>query len=161
MIKPQPPVFSPSQLDHPQRLVRPFSSKKLLAEREAAREVHGTQNVRINGVTGEFAASVNGLYYPTDQMRCNMTAYRKITDGDKWLEYNAGCKQWQVKSTADRGKRNGWASCVIPLKCLPEDCPPGQWRVYDGTKHYLPQKDVTICTVTLAKPPGLFVALVQ
>ena len=112
-------------------------------EREAAHVVNGSHNVRIVGATGLIADYVNGVYKPTEEFCDNATVYVKIDDGSCWLEYRAGMKQWQVKPTHSKGTPRCTAYCDVPAKCLPEDCPPGQWKVYDGTK-LDPQSAVTI-----------------
>ena len=112
-------------------------------EREAGRVVKGTSNVRIQGATGISAADINGVYEPTDELSGNVTVYRKLGAGDWWLEYRASVKQWQVKPTASKGTDVCWARCAVPVKCLPTECPGGQWQAYDGSK-FNPQPVVTV-----------------
>ena len=98
-------------------------------EREAARVVKGIEHVRITGATGPKADYINGEYKPTEEMSGNVTVYVMVEDGTKWLEYNASIKQWQVKETEHKGTNLAWATCDVPVKCLPEHCPSGKWRV--------------------------------
>ena len=112
-------------------------------EREAARVVKGTSSVCIQGATGIGAAFINGVYEPTDELSGNVTVYRKLGAGDWWLEYRASVKQWQVKPTASKGTDVCWARCAVPVKCLPTECPGGQWQAYDGSK-FNPQPVVTV-----------------
>ena len=37
------------------------------------------------------------------------------------------------------------ACCKVPVKCLPQDCPTGQWQVYEGK--WMPQPAITISIV--------------
>ena len=112
-------------------------------QREATRVVKGSQHVRITGATGSTAGDINGMYRPTQELCNNASVYAKVGNGDKWLEYNAIVKEWQVKETADKGTDDGIAYCTVPAKCLPEKCPAAQWQVYDGTK-FDPQPAITI-----------------
>ena len=113
---------------------------------EAVRLVKGSQHVRITGATGSKAGNINGMYKPTQELRDNVTVYVKVEDGDMWLEYHAVTRKWQVKTTAGKGEDGGWAYCAVPVKCLPEKCPAGQWQVGDGTK-FDPQPAITISVV--------------
>ena len=112
-------------------------------EEEAARVMKGSNTVTIAGATGTLAGNINGIYKPTEELCGNATVYVKVDDCKMWLEYNASMKQWQAKSTGDKGKDDCWAYCVVPAKCLPEDCPPGMWVVFNGYK-WEPQPAVTI-----------------
>ena len=69
-------------------------------EREAARVMKVSHNVRITGATGTYAGYINGTFKPTEEMCDNATVYAKVDDPSKWLEYNASSQQWQVKSTS-------------------------------------------------------------
>ncbi len=61
--------------------------------------------------------------------------YSKVGDGDTWLEYHASSKEWQVKpSEKGKGKAWAWVYCAVPAKCLPEECPVGQWQVRNDGK---------------------------
>ena len=113
------------------------------AGREAALVVKGSHNIRIAGATGPTADDINGIYKPTEELCGNATVYVKADDGDLCFEYNTSCKQWQVKCTGDKGTCDGYACCGVPAKCLPEECPLGKWRVYDG-RNFSPQPAVTI-----------------
>ena len=113
-------------------------------EREAARVVKGISSVRVEGATGTHADKINGVYQPTDELsEGNVTVYRKVGAGDVWLEYHASSKLWRVKPTAAKGTNTCWAHCVVPAKCLPTDCPKGQWQVGEGTMFH-PQPAITV-----------------
>ena len=116
-------------------------------EREAARVVKGSQQVRITGATGPRADLINGMYKPTEEMNDNVTVYVKVNDDHMWLVYNAFSKDWNVHTTADKGTGGNFANCKVPVKCLPQECPVGQWRVDDGGTH-VPQSAVTISQFT-------------
>ena len=120
---------------------------RLEKEREATREVKGSQAVRITGVKGLSARDINGVYNATDDTSFNVTVYRKVDDDDMWLEYRGPTRSWQVKKGEEtRGKDNCMAYCQVDAKCLPEMCPVGRWYVFDGTVRVL-QPDVTIVVV--------------
>ena len=115
-------------------------------EEEAARVVKGTCCVRIVGATGMFAASVNGIYEPTDEMCGNATVYRKTGDDTMWIEYHASSRSWLVKPTANKGSNLCYARCAVPIKCLPHECPQREWHVaLDG--NLVSQLDVTISLI--------------
>ena len=113
-------------------------------QQEAARVVKGDCSVRIDGATGINADKTNGTYVPTDELSDgNVTVYRKMEDGNSVLVYRASAKQWLMQPTANKGSNLGWAYCNTNDKRLPEECPAGQWRVYDGSK-FIPQPAVTV-----------------
>ena len=115
-------------------------------EEEAARVVKGTCCVRIVGATGMFAASVNGIYEPTDEMCGNATVYRKTGDDTMWIEYHASSRSWLVKPTANKGSNLCYARCAVHIKCLPRECPQREWHVaLDG--NLVSQLDVTISLI--------------
>ena len=72
------------------------------------------------------------MYESTTELSGDMPVYIKVGDGDMWLEYHAAKKSWQVKSTTSKGTSRCLSACVVPDKCLPQECPVGQWQVYDG-----------------------------
>jgi hypothetical protein len=120
---------------------------------EAARLCNGTTSVRLAGATEDNAAIVNGVYEPTSQVSSGgITVYRKVGDAGRRLEYHAGTGSWQVKDTADKGKNKGcYASCAVPAKCLPEECPVGQWKVDVESYHdatWVLQASVTVSIVS-------------
>ena len=114
-------------------------------EREAARVMKGRQCVRIAGAK---AASINGMYKPTDELCGNATVYNKVGDHGKWLEYNADLMQWQLKPTTAKGTAICWANCTVPTKCLPQNCHIGLWQVSDHSATWGPQPAVTISVVS-------------
>ena len=121
---------------------------RLEMEHEAAREVKGSQAVRIAGVKGLSAPIINGIYEATDDTSFNVTVYRKMGDGDMWLEYYGPSRSWQVKKgVVDRGKDCYVAYCPVGAKCLPEMCPVRDWFVYDGTGMVL-QPSIAITVVS-------------
>ena len=72
---------------------------------------------------------VNGWYEPTTELSNNVSVYRKIGDGDKWVEYVDGC--WHVTNTEDRGEAAGCAKAVIFPAVALEDVPMDCWMVLD------------------------------
>ena len=112
-------------------------------KREAARVVNGSHNVRIVGATGPIADYVNGVFKPSEELCGNVTVYVKVGDGNMWLEYCSTLKQWQVKTTAYKDTTSSCAFCVVPAKCLPEECPRGKWLINNDTK-WGPQQTITI-----------------
>ena len=113
-------------------------------EEEAARVVKGSHNVRITGATGTHAGRINGMYRPTQELSGNVAMYVKVDDGEWWLQYRAGTMKWQVTSTAGKGTDKSLAYCAVPAKCLPDDCPRGNWQVIDDDKLFRPQPAVTV-----------------
>ena len=68
-------------------------------EREAARVLKGSHNVRIAGATGTAAGVFNGVFKPTEEScSANVSLYIKMVEDDDimWLEYRARFHQWQV-----------------------------------------------------------------
>ena len=110
-------------------------------EREAVREVKGHHNVRISGAKGEYAGLINGVYKPANKMRGNVTVYQKIVGGEVTLEYCTQHTQWQVIFCSIRGTYLTY--CAVPVKCLPEQCPAGEWNVFNGSK-FLKQPDMKV-----------------
>ena len=100
-------------------------------------------HIHIIGATGENGSATNGEYKATTELSGDMPVYVKVGDGDKWLEYHAGSKKWQAKITASKGKNHCYAFCEVPAKCLPQDCPVGQWQVAVDGK-WVKQPEVTI-----------------
>ena len=101
-------------------------------QEEAACVAKGIYNVRIAGASGQYGYSVNGVYYPKsdDQM-----VYDKV-GGIFILEYYAPNNQWQVKLSEYAGKDESCnAYLAVPSQCHPHQCPPRQWKVWDGSKH--------------------------
>ena len=70
-----------------------------------------------------------------------------MDDSNLWLEYFVLRKQWQVKETASKGTNKCCSNCAVSDKRLPEGCPLGKWRVYDGSK-WVTQPAVTVSTVS-------------
>ena len=119
-------------------------SKTILPLREAALEICGNQPIRIAGATGTNADFINGEYTPTKQLSGNVTVYDKDDVGKRWLlEYSAALTSWQVKTTENCDKDHCVAYCVVAAKCVPEECPVGEWQVaVDG--EWGPQPGITI-----------------
>ena len=103
----------------------------------------GCHHVRISGATGVKADLINGVYKPTSTMCSNVTVYEKAMGGNVYLQYNASGSSWLVKEIEDRNGDFCWASCTVPAKCLPQECPVGKWYVLDGRMH-VHQSSVTI-----------------
>ena len=101
----------------------------------------GIQRVRIDGATGDHSLYINGEYWPTgteqsvsshmpDAVR--VTQYVKV-GLDMLLEFNSATMSWQLKSIAGRGTNSCTAYCTVASFRSPQDCPPGQWQVRNGT----------------------------
>ena len=113
------------------------------------------QNIRITGVMGAQAKRMNGVYKPVlrtslEEVITQPTFYVKIDDGNRWLEYRPALKQWQAKPTTDKGSDNCMAYNTVPTKCLPQECPVGQWKVDDGDDNagFVLQPDLIITVLT-------------
>ena len=115
--------------------------------------VKGRQHVRIVGAFGV----VDGVYKPTEEMCGNATVYVKVDDDDMWLEYHAERKQWQVKETGQKGTKGCYASCAVGVKCLPNECPKGQWYIGDV---YTKLESISTVTITIPslKEIGVYLA---
>ena len=111
-------------------------------KREAARVVIGRHNVRITGATGVNDGLINGEYKPTSEMSGNVTVYVKEgNNGDKMcLKYNSFMNSWIVQTGVNIPPK---AYCTVPAKCLPQECPVGQWYVWEGSKS-ISQSSVTV-----------------
>ncbi len=83
----------------------------------------GVAAVRIIGVTGHHASTVNGVYEPTSDIYCRRPVYRKGENEEQWMwiEYDDARQQWQVKDTAHRGN-GGWALASITTLSKLEEC---------------------------------------
>ena len=90
---------------------------------------------------------VNGWYEPTTELSNNVSVYRKIGDGDKWVEYVDGC--WHVKSTASRGKGIGWAKAQISPAVALEDVPMDYWKVHVGKGNWVAQASFSVSVSSL------------
>ena len=96
---------------------------------EATRALKGSHNIIIIGATGPAADYINGMYKPTNELCGNVAVYTKIGNSKVWLEFLSANMTWQIKYTENKGKREGFAYCNVPAKCLPQDIPTGLWRV--------------------------------
>ena len=90
---------------------------------------------------------VNGWYEPTTELSNNVSVYRKIGDGDKWVEYVDGC--WYVKPTEARGKCIGWATAFISPAVALEDVPMDCWEVHDGKGSWVAQASFSVSVSSL------------
>ena len=125
----------------------PVHEMKAKAEKEGKLQVPAKATVRIAGATGYHASEINGMYEVTSEMSGDMPVYVKVDGGDMWLEYHAAKKHWQVKPTAAKGKDGAMASCAVPAKCSPEQCPTGQWQIYvNGKIVLLPAIVISVVT---------------
>ena len=103
--------------------------------------------VQLQGATGVNAAKVNGWYEPTTELSNNVSVYRKIGNGDKWVEYVDGC--WNVKTTKDRGKAAGMAGARITPAVALEDVPMDCWEVYIGRGSMVAQASFSVSVSSL------------
>ena len=106
----------------------------------------GFDNVLITGATGGTNAGlINGTYQPTKEMKDNVTIYVKVDNDNVWLVYTASSSNWNVQDTAAKGTDTRWAHCSVRTKCLPHDCPVGEWIV--DCEDAQPQPAVTVTVV--------------
>ena len=88
--------------------------------------------VRITGATGPNYSLINGIYEATSEMSGDMPVYASVGGNGMCMEYHAPSKSWQVKLVAYKGKDLYLACCVVPVRCLPEACPVGKWKLVDA-----------------------------
>ena len=109
--------------------------------------------VRITGATGIKAAmcmiDINGVYEAITVLPGDMPVYVKkdCWFGDNWLEYHAPSKSWQVKSTPNKGTETCYAACVVPDKCLPQECPQGKWKASLVGNKWEDQSAITVTDI--------------
>ena len=104
--------------------------------------------VDIRGSRGPSAASINGVYIPTNEICGGWPVYRKEGDSDKWLEFIVSTSEWYVKPTADRGRAEGWMCLSADPPNRPELCK-GICEVWDGER-WTVQNSVTVLTAVSA-----------
>ena len=104
--------------------------------------------VDIRGAHGPSAASINGVYEPTNEHSGGWPVYRKQNDPDKWLEYIVATNEWYVKPTADKGRAEGWMCLASDPPTRPE-LSRGTCEVWDGDRWTL-QSCVTVMTAACA-----------
>ena len=109
-----------------------IAEMKEKAEKERLQQAPTKATVRIDGVTGPNAGVINGMYEATSEMSGDMPEYMKVGDRFVWLEYIASRMLWQVTDSGSKGTSSAMAYCDVPAKCLPQDCPAGGLRVYNG-----------------------------
>ena len=105
----------------------------------------GSGGVRI---TGEAMGKINGVYEATNQMSGGMPVYVKVGFNDMCMEYRAHHRTWQLKAIDLIGTDVCSASCTVPVKCLPAQCPVGHWYVGITGHDAVPQPAVTISPVS-------------
>jgi hypothetical protein len=98
--------------------------------------------VFIEGVTGFFAACINGPYSGTSESSGGYALFHKRGDGSMLMEHYGG--QWQVKPASDKGK----APCMAYVAggCAPAVCASPQWMVSLDGKVYVDAPDVKMVT---------------
>ena len=105
--------------------------------------------VRITGATGGNIGDINGEYEATSELKDGMPIYVKTGNRDKCLvfhKYSESALQWHVRPIADKNNDDNCTYCEVPIPCLPQECPAGKWRVWDGKTHET-QPAVTISSV--------------
>ena len=90
---------------------------------------------------------VNGWYEPTTELSNNVSVYRKIGDGDKWVEYVDGC--WFVTDTEDRGNCIGQAKAEISPAVALEDVPMDCWKVCTDDDEWVAQASFSVSVSSL------------
>ena len=103
--------------------------------------------VQLQGATGVSADMVNGWYEPTTELSNNVSVYRKIGDGDRWVEYVDGC--WYVKSTKSRGEAAGMVHARIYPAVALEDVPMDCWEVYVDDDEWVAQASFSVSVSSL------------
>eukprot|EP00929_Paragymnodinium_shiwhaense_P044907 TRINITY_DN23013_c0_g1_i1.p1 TRINITY_DN23013_c0_g1~~TRINITY_DN23013_c0_g1_i1.p1 ORF type:complete len:412 (-),score=75.33 TRINITY_DN23013_c0_g1_i1:149-1384(-) len=104
--------------------------------------VNKARSLTISGVYGPCAEAVNGSYVSAGNHN-NKSLFRKQLDGDKWLRWVPGKRNWMISTTADKEANNGvgWAFCVE--KDLDDPALAKRWVVWTGTE-WKEQSDVHI-----------------
>jgi hypothetical protein len=125
-----------------------YDGAKFANQKDMKITIAGYHSLRISGATGSNAASVNGVYNPTDEISNGVTVYQKAGDPNKWLEYTP--LKWMVKPTKDRGTSYGWCILDVDQVCIPEKFTEKPLRVFDGT-NFLPQPECKL-SVTSTQP---------
>ena len=93
-----------------------------------------TNLVELSGAVGANAGVINGFYEPIDEFECNASVYKKLGDGDAWIEYYARTGRWIVRNTAARGTEGGVAYATISPPRALEHCPITCWNFYNGSR---------------------------
>ncbi len=79
----------------------------------------------ISGVTGPYAAAINGVYDRSSETSGGYALYRKRGDGSMCMEHFGG--RWQIKAVSNKGTAGCWAS--VAGGCAAEACTSHPWRV--------------------------------
>ena len=131
---------------------------RVWAAAEAARVIIGTRHVRLVGV-GEFKDMkknlFEGVFEPTKEQSDGVTAYHSL-QSDMWLMYHAATGEWQIRPPETKFGNLAYARCPVPAKCLPEECPVGQWRRVTPTR-----KEVEVGMYRLAMEPTWVMEIVS
>ena len=98
-------------------------------------------NSRVN------AASINGIFDPSDETLEGVPVFRKRGDPDTWLSYYRPLKDWRIQSTKHRGAGPSLAYVVCDPVCVPHLAPVGSWHISNGTT-LVAQSSVTISIAT-------------
>ena len=85
--------------------------------------------VQISGVTGQHAASVNGVYRMVAGEACGGRPVYKKEGGNVWIEYWSGSRQWQVKPEASRGENRAWMFSHVGTEAGAVEEVTGGWEV--------------------------------
>ncbi len=83
----------------------------------------------ISGVTGDYAALINGFFEPTQEKGLDgRVLYAKRGEARVWIEHCGG--KWQVKLVSDKGTDGCWA--FVAGCCGLEACTSRVWVLWDG-----------------------------
>ena len=123
---------------------------------ETARVIIGTKHLRMVGGNGcamdkKFWKDV---FEPTNELRNGVTVYRNMDSGEL-LVFDVVSMQWQILTVQKPNSAVGnipYARCTVPVKCLPEDCPAGQWaRVAESGNQWSLKVEPT-CALKVISP---------
>ena len=89
--------------------------------------------VRIVGAMDLYGVLINGVYEATTEISGDMPVYVKVGNNNVCMEYHVPTKSWLVKETLQKGGNVALALCTVPSKCLPEKCPTGMWKEFNGS----------------------------
>ena len=110
--------FGQKRLTDPSSTTRSLDRTVDLMKPTTTTENHGLFqpipcSVSISGATGQFAARINGIYEPTEEMAWDLPVYVMVGNPTRRLEYYFLTKSWQTKATEHKGANIRY--CSKPL----------------------------------------------
>jgi hypothetical protein len=94
----------------------PTSQPGMTAGDQSSRHIHRGFHVRGSI---ENANRINGIYYPTSEMKDGWPIYEMKSNSTSILEYSSSASSWQIKRKSDQGNNAGLAYCKVPRDCSP------------------------------------------